>query len=350
MDAGPKRNLKLRYTLMAAAIVVVILGWSGGWFYLRGQLDQRIETALKASSGTGASVACARRQIAGFPFRFEVTCTRPVATTPSGATVLLNRLEAVALVYNPWHIIFDAIGPAQGQDLATGAALTANWTSARSSLLLSNSGARQIDVVFNDFDLNSANTGLGRLLAQHLEFHARPVPETRDTVEGFVSAQSLKTHQLNGLPGPIDGRLHLRLANGLGLLSGRPLNALPRAEDGSLPFELVWLSLSSGETELTATGQLKLTPAGRLSGKLDLGIRGIDNAKALLAGLFPQGSPAPESLTGAAIALGQPKTDREGRHFIELPLTLEEGAVRVGVVPLGITLPPLMASLWQAGS
>lgn len=343
MDIGPKRNLKLRYSLLAAAVFLAMAAWSGGWFYMRAELEKRLDMALQNTNRTGNTIACADRTIAGFPFRFEVSCAKPLATANAGAMLSLDRLDAVALVYNPWHIIFDAFGPMEARDPLTGTAITAKWTSARSSVLLSGSAARQIDVVFDDLAVSSPAPVLNGIGTGHLEFHARPVPEQPNAVEGFLSAKNLNAAQLNNLAGHLDGRLHIRVENGIGLLSGMPLNALPRAEDGSLPFDVAWFSLTSGDTEVTAHGTLKLTVSGTVSGKLSLGIYGLNDAKNVLAALFPEGSTAPESLIGAAIALGKPKTDENKRQFLELPLTLEEGSVRVGMVPLGITIPPLAA-------
>ena len=79
MSAGQKKNLKFRYTLMAAAVAVVIAAWSGGWFYIRGLVDQRITSELSVLNGSGNRIACGKREISpsdeslpGFTGRFVV--------------------------------------------------------------------------------------------------------------------------------------------------------------------------------------------------------------------------------------------------------------------------------------
>ncbi|WP_346912119.1 DUF2125 domain-containing protein [uncultured Roseibium sp.] len=341
MGAGQKKNLKFRYTLMAATVAVVIAAWSGGWFYIRGIVDQRITAELSVLNGSGNRVACDKREIGGFPFRFEIGCLEPVITDASGLSISLKRLEAVALVYNPWHVIFEADGPASAGIPFQGEALSATWASALSSVRVSGNGIRKVDASIEDFDLASTDFDFGGLKAKTVEFHARPVPETPNTIEAFASADGLQVGQPDGLGAPVDARAHLRLENGLDLFSGAPLSAIPHDDDGSLPIDLVWMSLKSELTEITTSGQLRLAADGSLSGKVDLLIKGIEHADDLLARLFPAETGIPATLKGTAMAFGVRETGPEGGEVTRLPLTIDNGALRVGIVPLGIAIPPL---------
>ncbi|WP_417677791.1 DUF2125 domain-containing protein [Roseibium sp.] len=345
MSAGQKKNLKFRYTLMVAAVAVVIAAWSGGWFYIRGLVDQRITSELSVLNGSGNRIACGKREIAGFPFRFEIGCLEPVITDASGLTVSLKRLEAVALVYNPWHVILQADGPASAGLPFEGEALSATWTSALSSVRVSGNGIRKFDAAVKDFDLASIGADFGGLNAKTVEFHARPVPETPNAIEVFASAGGLQIEQPDGIGAPVDARVHLRLENGLDLFSGAPLAALPRDDDGFLPVDLVWMSLKSELTEITTSGQLRLAVDGTLSGKVDLMIKGIDQSDNLLARLFPAETGIPATLKGTAMAFGVRETNPEGVEVTRLSLTIDRGALRVGIVPLGITIPPFAAGM-----
>ena len=141
--------------------------------------------------------------------------------------------------------------------------------------------------------------------------------------------------------GSLDARAHVRLESGAGLLAGQQLADLPRMEDGALPIELALLSLASGNTEITARGPLHITASGALDGKVELQIKEIDGMDKLLGNLFPEGSTLPASLKGTAVALGTPGDDAEGNPVIKVPLTIDQGNFKVGIVPLGITIPPL---------
>jgi len=345
LGTGAKKNLKRRYLVMAAAVAILVAVWSGGWFVVRGLLDQRIAAELDAIYGRGDRIACAERRIGGFPFRFEIGCLQPVLIDASGLSVSLTRLKAVALVYNPWHVIFEADGPATAGFPFEGPALSAKWASALSSIRVAGNGIRKADVAINDLDLTAAGADFGGLRAGTVGIHARPVPDTPNAIEGFASADALRIEQPDGLAAPVNARMHLRLENGLDLLSGAPLSTLPRDADGSLPIELVLLSLKSEQTEITAAGMLRLAVDGALSGKLDLTIRGIDRADDLLSRLFPPETGIAETLKGTAIAFGTRAQDPDGAEVTRLPLTIDNGALRVGIVPLGITIPPLGAGM-----
>lgn len=345
MGAGQKKNLKFRYTLMAAVVAVMIAAWSGGWFYIRGLVDQRITTELSVVNSSGNRIACGKREIGGFPFRFEIGCLEPVITDASGLSVSLKRLEAVALVYNPWHVIFEADGPAAAGIPFQGEALAATWASALSSVRVSGNGIRKVDASVTDFNLASTGVDFGGLNAKTVEFHARPVPETPNAIEAFASADGLQIEQPDGIGAPVDARVHLRLENGIELFSGAPLAALPHDDDGTLPINLVWMSLKSELTEITTSGHLRLAADGTLSGKVDLMIKGIDQSDDLLARLFPAETGIPATLKGTAMAFGVRETNPEGVEVTRLPLTINNGALRVGIVPLGITIPPLTAGM-----
>ncbi|MEP0454586.1 MAG: DUF2125 domain-containing protein, partial [Roseibium sp.] len=153
MDAGPKRNLKIRYILLAGAVLMTILVWSGGWFYMQGVLRDQIDHQMARLAQTGQAVSCTDMPIGGFPFRFEVSCAEPVLADARGRTADFKALRTVALVYKPWHVIAEADGPARFEDPLTGLMGEANWESARSSVIYSTSSVEQIDVVMENVSL-----------------------------------------------------------------------------------------------------------------------------------------------------------------------------------------------------
>lgn len=338
MASGQKKNLKVRYIVLAAVVILVAAGWSGGWLFFRQQLDKQIDLQLQAANGSGATIACADRGIAGYPFRFEVNCDKPVAAAASGTRFSLDGLNAVALVYNPWHIIFEADGPATLSDPLSGQTLSTDWSSARSSVIFSDQGARQFDAVVENITGSVSGPVPAGLNVAKAELHIRPVPEQAEAVEAFFSADGVSLPSNGSGENAPDMRLHIRLENGAALLSGVPFHALPRNGDGSLPFELMLFSLSSGNSDISAGGKLRLTASGTVSGKLDVRVKGIREAGNLLAGFFPEGSTIPESLQGIAIALGTPEA---GADSIRLPVTIDNGQLKVGIVPLGVSIPQL---------
>ncbi|MBD8877522.1 DUF2125 domain-containing protein [Roseibium polysiphoniae] len=341
MDAGPKRNLKIRYILLAAAVLVTILVWSGGWFYMRGVLRDQIDHQMVRLGQTGQTVSCSDMPIGGFPFRFEVSCAEPALADSRGRTADFKALRTVALVYNPWHVIAEAAGPARFEDPLTGLTGEANWENARSSFIYSTSSIEQIDVVMENV---SVAVGGSRpeagFLADGVSFHLRPLPGALKTLEVFISLNRADSDLLPSLPEPLDAKLHLQLEDGMTLLQGAPIDSLRRSSDGSLPFRLAWASVGNQEMAVTATGDLVLDKGGRFSGKVELSLAGVDQLATFVTSIFPEAAPSLDAMRGAALSFGQQTADENGRSVIRLPLNLRDGQVNLGFLPLGI-LPPI---------
>lgn len=92
-------------------VIVLALAWSLYWFFALSYAKSRIAAEREALTARGYELVCAEEHWGGFPFRFEFTCTAPVAHLPSGETARSGNLLAVALAYKPWHLIALLDGP-----------------------------------------------------------------------------------------------------------------------------------------------------------------------------------------------------------------------------------------------
>lgn len=344
LDAGPKRNLKVRYIAMLVMVCVAIVGWSGAWLYLRSILEGQIEAELSAMNRSGNRIECSDLSIAGYPFRFEVRCTGLKATDQAGTTVSMDELRAIALVYNPRHVIFEASGPVGIIEALNSSEITTNWSVAQSSILFSDGGARQIDVSIQEpvISLLEGATS-GKITAEVSEIHLRPNPVVPDSLEAFITIQALSSSLASGLTEPSDVKLHIRLPGGMALLEGKALYALQKDPTGSQPLDLISFSVNSGNVRLTASGNLRLMPSGALSGKINVQVARLEAVIKMLTALYPEGSTLPSTIQGAATAFGVPGIDAQGRQQLSLPLTLDEGTIRIGIIPLG-TIPPVLSN------
>ena len=83
--AGGRRS---RWGLFIAPLLLLILAaaWSGFWFYAASQAEIAADAWRAQEAKSGRIYDCAKRSIAGFPFRFEVQC--------SGASVALVSQNA----------------------------------------------------------------------------------------------------------------------------------------------------------------------------------------------------------------------------------------------------------------
>lgn len=337
------QNSARRYLALLAVIVAVIGLWSGAWLYGRSVLAAELDRAIADFGRSGVAVGCADRRIDGYPFRFEVRCLQASVADRLGTEGGVAGFDAVALIYNPWHVIFEIQGPAAASDRVSGIKARADWTSARSSVIFSDTSASRIDAVIEAPRLSLESPhGVAAITADKAELHLRPVPDDPDALEAFLSLKSVSSSLAPNQLTPIDGRAHVRIANGMGLLAGQPIMSLAANGDGQRPVDLVWLSLGTAATEINASGPLEIDREGRISGEITVKVLNPEQAVRLAGSLLPPETGFVQTLQGAAVAFGQPSLGKDGRRQLTLPLTITRGVVRIGLIPLGV-LPPLGA-------
>src|SRR5438309_6346680 len=152
----PHRKQKLwRLFLMPVLVLAAALAWSAFWFYAASHLDANVDVWRAREAQSGREYACGKRSTAGFPFRFEVTCSEATvnlvsqsAGSPAPVTVRLGDILVVAQVYDPKLLIAEFSAPAT--IAAEGLALTANWRTARSSILGLPGVPQRAAIVFED--------------------------------------------------------------------------------------------------------------------------------------------------------------------------------------------------------
>src|SRR5947209_6990953 len=116
---APRKHKLSRLFIMPVLVLVAALAWSGFWFYAASKADEAVNDWRAREAQSGRDFDCARRSMAGFPFRFEVTCSGASVTLRSQtagaaapATVRLGDILVVAQVYDPKLLIGEFSGPA----------------------------------------------------------------------------------------------------------------------------------------------------------------------------------------------------------------------------------------------
>ncbi|MBX9710275.1 MAG: DUF2125 domain-containing protein, partial [Xanthobacteraceae bacterium] len=159
--------------------------WSAFWFYAASQVDEKFDGWRTREARSGRTYECADRSVAGFPFRLEVKCDKPVISLAGQTaaqlasrvplTARLNEILAIAQVYDPTRVIAEFKGPVAVAESGQNAFAVANWSLGRASAGGLPMLPQRVSMEFNDpaVDLiNGANqTQLFR--AKHLEWHGR---------------------------------------------------------------------------------------------------------------------------------------------------------------------------------
>ena len=288
---APRRRPLWRLFIMPVLLVVAAIAWSGFWFYAASQVDVRADAWRAQEAKSGRVYDCAKRSVAGFPFRLEVRCdgasvslvsqTAEQAATQVPLTARLGEILVVAQIYDPKLLIAEFTAPATISDRGQ-SSMTVNWSKARSSVVGLPAIPQRASIVFDDPSIDHVNGSTQAQLAgaKHVELHGRlaegsaldhPVIETVLQIAGG-SVQGL--HPL--LTQPFDADVRTMLS-GLQDFSPKPWpQRFREIQAAGGHVEIVQSRIQQGDLIAVAAGTLGLTANGRLDGELQMTVAGIE--------------------------------------------------------------------------
>ncbi|MDQ0317093.1 DUF2125 domain-containing protein [Amorphus orientalis] len=323
-----------RIAILAAVVVVVAVAWSVFWFVAAAYAERMFLTVLDDASQQGVVLDCTDRTISGYPFRIELRCGEATSLTLPDATITLDGLSAVGLIYNPRHVIVGFAGPAVISD-GDFPETTADWSLARASISVRGDQLGRFSLSVEDPRI--ATLGSEVFAARLAELHVRMDPDVSDTVDVAVRLGGVEP-AVDGPP--IDATL-VTAIEGLAGLSGAG-NATAQqvlAELGGVPIELSLFSLQAGEARLSAAGDLTVRPDGYLDGSVDVAVAADGQSLPYLDTLAAGRADNLRSLIDTILKLGRP-TEIEGVQARSFPLAISAGRVSAGLFPLG-RIPPV---------
>jgi hypothetical protein len=294
MTLAPRRRSLWRLFIMPILLLIAALGWSAFWFFAASEVDAKADAWRAQEAKSGRVYDCARRSVAGFPFRLEIRCdgasvslqsqtAEQAAVAQPPVTARLGEILVVAQIYDPKLVIAEFTAPATISDSGGQPSMAVNWSKARASVVGLPAIPQRASIVFDDpaidrFFNGSVQAPLAR--AKHLELHGRladgaapdhPVIETVLKIEGG-SIQEL--HPLLAQPFDADVRTML---SGLKDFSPKPWPVRFRemqAAGGHV--EIVQSRIQQGDLIAVAAGTLGLTANGGLDGELQMTVAGIE--------------------------------------------------------------------------
>ena len=145
MTLAPRRRPLWRLFIMPVLLLVAAAAWSAFWFYAASEVDGAADAWRAQEAKSGRVYDCARRSVAGFPFRLEVRCdgasvtllsqTAAQAATRAPMTAQLGEILIVAQVYDPKLLIAEFTAPATISDRGQQPSMIVNWSKAHSSVV-----------------------------------------------------------------------------------------------------------------------------------------------------------------------------------------------------------------------
>jgi hypothetical protein len=289
MTLAPRRRSLWRLFIMPVLVLVAALAWSAFWFYAASKVDETADAWRAREAKSGRIYDCAKRSVAGFPFRFEVSCSgasvallsQTAAASQAPITARLSEILVVAQLYDPKLLIAEFAAPAtiSGPDQLS---LMVNWSKARSSIVGLPAIPQRAAIVFDDPAIDRVNASVQTPLARakHVELHARladgsaqdhPVIET---VLQIAGGSLRELHPLLAEPFDADVRT---LLSGLKDFSPKSWPGRFReiqAAGGRV--EIAQSRIAQGDLIAVASGTLGLNASGRLDGELQMMVAGIE--------------------------------------------------------------------------
>src|ERR1700719_2442186 len=123
---APRRRPLWRLFFMPVLLLIAAVAWSAFWFYAASEVDVKADAWRAQEAKSGRIYDCARRSVAGFPFRLEVRCdgasvslmsqTAGQAAAQTPVTAKLGEILVVAQVYDPKLLIAEFTAPATISD------------------------------------------------------------------------------------------------------------------------------------------------------------------------------------------------------------------------------------------
>jgi hypothetical protein len=339
--ATPKRGS--RFWLFLPFVVIAVVGaiWTAGWFFARGVVEQEIDRALAREARAGREIACASRTVTGFPFRMEVRCADLTITTrdPAGPVVIaLKDVVALAMVWNPTHVIAEAKGPAVVSQ-PDQPPLHVAWSLAQASLRGHPQAPDRVSVALTapklEREVNGVREALGEATLAELHLRLRTDPAAgKPGYELAVLASQVKP--ATGDVAPIDAGLQGVFE---GITDFRPRPLRDRLRDWQAAggrFVLSRADVRQGDTQARGGGTVALDGKGLPEGRIDISVAPVETVATLLAGAMRAD---PKTVLTWLMALGE-KADIDNRPGIKVPLILRNGRGSFGPIPV-LRLDPL---------
>ncbi len=376
---GPRRRRILPIVLSGVVLILLGGGWCWLWYYAATEANRTLAGWLQREAAAGRVYTCGSRDITGFPFRIQAHCVQADAQINSNQppfAVSASDITFTAQVYHPTLLVARVTGPMTLSVPGQPPTFTANWSSAEMDLRGLPPAPESVTIAVENprvdqaieakpttiFSAESADVSTSIIDGS---VNSNPVIET---LIRFAAATAPTVHPL--LTAPVQGDIDV-VFKGFKDLAPKPWSQHFRemqAADGSI--EIKRLRLDRTDSIIIGVGTLTLNADGKLEGLIRVAISGVENIvpqlgidRAISRGINQiagdksggQGLSALDRLMpglGNAVRdtanssvidslnkMGQP-TEIDNKPAIVLPLRVSDGAVYLGMVPLG-ALPPL---------
>lgn len=288
MPSTPRRRPLWGLFIVPVLLVIAAAAWSGFWFYAASQVGVQADAWRAQEAKSGRNYDCARRTVAGFPFRFEVSCEGAsvalVSQTASNVpfTAKLGEILVVAQVYDPKLVIAEFKSPASIA-IPEQSPLRVDWSKGRASVVGLPAVPQRASIVFDDVGIDRVNSNSIQVpvaRARHVELHGRLAEGSSTDHPVIETVLQMNDGSVQGvhpvMAEPFNADVHAKLT-GLRDFTPKPWPERFReiaAAGGKV--EIVESRIQQGEMIAVAAGTLSLNAGGNLDGELQMTVTGLE--------------------------------------------------------------------------
>ena len=285
---APRRRPLWRLFIVPALLVIAAAAWSAFWFYAASQVGVRADAWRAQEAKSGRNYDCAKRSVAGFPFRLEIACEGAsvalVLQTTSNVpfTTKLDEILVVAQIYDPTLVIAEFKSPASIA-IPDQSPLRVDWSKGRASVAGLPAVPHRGSLVFDEVAIDRINSNAIQVpvaRAKHVELHGRLAegsPADHPVIEAVLQMNAGSVQGVHPvLAEPFNADVRAKLF-GLKDFAPKPWPERFReiaAAGGKV--EIVQSRIQQGEMIAVAAGTLALNANGNLDGELQMTVTGLE--------------------------------------------------------------------------
>ena len=360
----PRRS---RWPLFLPFILVAVLAvlWSGLWFFASAKAETTLNGWREREAKAGRVYSCEQQSIGGYPFRIEVRCLVPAAVFEGTPPVVLKAKDLLTAVqvYDPNLVISELQGPLSIGEPDKPPNFIANWRLGQSSVRGTPSSPERVSFVLEGPTVERVAEGgyVNVFKAERAELHGRIAAGSANdhpVIDLALLLQSAVAPELHAAAKePIDADV-VAVLRGLKDFAPKPWpDRFREVQAANGQIEIVKARVQQEDVIAVGAGALGLTPGGNLNGNLQVTVVNLDKVlkkfdlervmsegqvgatfnslDRILPGL---GNMVRQNAPNLLASIGQ-RTILEGKPAVALPLRFVDGAVYLGPIPVGRTLP-----------
>lgn len=316
---------------LLSVIILLIAGWSAGWSFVVSKVETAITETKTKLAEKGRSFECENQEVNGYPFRISLNCDKiSYADDVTGLVLKAEGLKSAAQAYQPNKALVEIKSPAS-LTLPNGDQFNTSWDSMRSSLKAGLSGPENLSLHGKELTIIPLKNAKHILLVKDMQLHGRQIGE--NNINLAVNLQEAKSQNL--LWPSFDLNTTFLLEDTYSDVMNRT-SILRVAKTKGLKGQIErfqYAPIEGGMLEIS--GPAQVDQQGLLSGKFNVTVRELPKLINALSKSFPKEKQKFADASKAVSLLAQ----KTGQNEITLPITVRQGKVKIGIIPLGKLAP-----------